>query len=229
VKNKKIIFIALDCSVAKAKFIVKSIPKKKYKKYTFALKIGYQIFFSENGRKFIKSIKNFPIFLDLKLYDIENTTINALRSLKDIKNIDYITIHISSGLQTIKAAKKLTTAKLLGVTTLTSFDQKKVREIGYTKKIEELIIHQAKLAKKAGCYAVICSGKESLRINELVKIKTVTPGIRLPGDKTNDQKRVVTPKNALTNQKATGIVIGRSISSGNIKNNFKKLFQNLDT
>ncbi len=228
-KNKKIIFIALDCSVAKAKFIVKSIPKKKYKKYTFALKIGYQIFFSENGRKFIKSIKNFPIFLDLKLYDIENTTINALRSLKDIKNIDYITIHISSGLQTIKAAKKLTTAKLLGVTTLTSFDQKKVREIGYTKKIEELIIHQAKLAKKAGCYAVICSGKESLRINELVKIKTVTPGIRLPGDKTNDQKRVVTPKNALTNQKATGIVIGRSISSGNIKNNFKKLFQNLDT
>ena len=228
-KNKKIIFIALDCSIIKAKTIIKSIPKIPNKKYIFGLKIGYQIFFSEKGRKFVKSIKGFPIFLDLKLHDIQNTIINALKSLRDLKNVNYITIHTSSGLQTIKAARKLTRAKLLGVTTLTSFDKKKLKEIGHIKKIEQLVIHQAKLAKKAGCYAVICSGKESLKINKLVKIKTITPGIRLPGDHTNDQKRITSPKDALVKQKAYGIVLGRSINLGNIKNNFKRLFQNLDS
>ena len=106
---------------------------------------------------------------------------------------------------------------------------KKLKEIGHTRKIEQLIIHQAKLAKKAGCYAVICSGKESLKINKLVKIKTITPGIRLPGENANDQKRITSPKDALVKQKAYGIVIGRSISLGNIVNNFKKLFQNLES
>ena len=227
-KNKKIIFIALDCSIAKAKIIIKNIPRIKNKKYIFGLKVGYQIFYSDRGRDFVKSIKKFPIFLDLKLHDIDNTIINALRSLKDIRNIHYITIHTSSGIQAMKAAKKLTKAKLLGVTTLTSFDQKKLKEIGHTKKIEQLILHQAKLAKKAGCYAVICSGKESMKVNKIIKIKTITPGIRLSGDKANDQKRIVTPKRALTEQKATGIVIGRSIYHGNIKDNFKKLFQSLE-
>ena len=60
----KIIFIALDCSISKAKSIIKSIPKINSKKYKFALKIGYQIFFAKDGRKFIKSIKNFKIFLE---------------------------------------------------------------------------------------------------------------------------------------------------------------------
>lgn len=227
-KNKKIIFIALDCSVSRAKLIIKSIPKLRNKKYIFGLKIGYQIFYSEYGRKFIKSIKGFPIFLDLKLHDIKNTIINALKSLKDIHNINYISIHTSSGVEAIKAAKKITKVKLLGVTTLTSFNEINLKEIGYTKKIDQLIIHQAKIAKKAGCYAVICSGKESLKINKLVKIKTITPGIRLSGDKTNDQKRITSPKDALIKYKATGIVLGRSISLGNIKNNFKRLFRNLE-
>lgn len=227
-KNKKIIFIALDCSVNKAKTILKSIPKIRSKKYAFGLKLGYQIFYSEKGRRFIKSIKGYPIFLDLKLHDIENTIKSALQSIKDIKNIDYITIHTSSGMNAIKTAKKNTKAKLLGVTTLTSFDQKTLKEIGHTKKINQLILQQPKLAKKAGCFAVICSGKESLKINKFAKIKTVTPGIRMSGDKTNDQKRITTPKDALTKQQATGIVIGRSITSGSIRNNFKKLINHLE-
>ena len=104
-----------------------------------------------------------------------------------------------------------------------------LKEIGHTKKINNLILQQAKLAKQAGCYAVICSGKESFKINKLAKIKTITPGIRLLGDKTDDQKRVVTPKDALTKQNAFGIVIGRSITSGKITNNFKKLILHLET
>ena len=228
-KNKKIIFIALDCSISKAKLIIKSIPKIKNKNYIFGLKIGYQIFYSEKGRKFIKSIRGFPIFLDLKLHDIQNTIINALKSLKDIKNINYITIHTSSGFTSNQSCKKNNKSKITRSYNTYIFDKKKLKEIGHTKKIQQLIIHQAKLAKKAGCYAVICSGKESLKINKLVKIKTITPGIRLPGDNANDQKRITSPKDALIIHKAYGIVLGRSISSGNIVNNFKKLFQNLES
>ena len=104
-----------------------------------------------------------------------------------------------------------------------------LKEIGHTTKINNLILRQAKMAKQAGCYAVICSGKESFKINKLAKIKTITPGIRLLGDKTDDQKRIVTPKDALTKQKAFGIVIGRSITSGKITNNLKKLILHLET
>jgi len=227
--KNKIIFIALDCSVSKAKSIIKSIPKTKSKKYSFALKIGYQIFYAKGGREFIKSLKGFDVFLDIKAHDIENTVKSAMLSIKDLTNVKYVTIHTSSGIKAIQTAKKYAgNKKLLGVTTLTSFDQKTLKEIGHTKKINDLIIHQAKLAKKAGCFAVICSGKESLKINNQAKIKTITPGIRMPGDSANDQKRITTPKDALTKQKATGIVIGRSITQGNIKHNFKKLIEHLE-
>ena len=150
-------------------------------------------------------------------------------SIKDLINVKYVTIHTSSGIKAIQTAKKYAgNKKLLGVTTLTSFNQKTLKEIGHTKNINDLIIHQAKLAKKAGCFAVICSGNESLKINNKAKIKTVTPGIRMPGDSANDQKRITTPKDALTKQKATGIVIGRSITQGNVKHNFKKLIEHLE-
>ena len=86
----KIIFIALDCSISKAKSIIKLIPKINSKKYKFALKIGYQIFFAKGGREFIKSIKNFKIFLDIKAYDIENT-IKKFRQLNS-KNKIYAAI-----------------------------------------------------------------------------------------------------------------------------------------
>ena len=105
-KNKKIIFIALDCSISKAKLIIKYIPKIKNKKYIFGLKIGYQIFYSRYGRKFIKSIKGFPIFLDLKLHDIQNTIINALRSIKDIKILIILLFIQALALKQLKLLKK---------------------------------------------------------------------------------------------------------------------------
>ena len=227
--KNKIIFIALDCNLSRAKTLIKLIKDVKLKKFSFALKIGYQIFYAKGGREFIQSLKNFDIFLDIKAHDIENTIKSAILSIKDLKNVKYLTIHTSSGIKAIKTAKKYCgNKKLLGVTTLTSFDQKMLKEIGHTKKINDLIIHQAKLAKKAGCFAVICSGKESFKINKVCKIKTITPGIRLPGDNANDQKRITTPKDAFYNQKAYGVVIGRSITSGNIKANLKKLIRHLE-
>ena len=223
----KIIFIALDCSISKAKSIIKSIPKINSKKYKLALKIGYQIFFAKRGREFIKSIKNFEIFLDIKAYDIENTIKNAMLSIKDLSNVEYISVHASSGIKALKVAKKFAgNKKILAVTTLTSFNQKNLIEIGYKKKLSDLVFLQAKNAKKAGCFGVICSGHESLKIYKKLKINTITPGIRLPGSKLNEQKRVSTPLKAFINSKAYGIVIGRSIT-GNIKKNINKLLTHL--
>ena len=127
----------------------------------------------------------------------------------------------------LKVAKKFAgNKKILAVTTLTSFNQKKIIEIGYKKKLSDLVFLQAKNAKKAGCFGVVCSGHESLKIYKKFKINTITPGIRLPGSKLNEQKRVSTPLNAFINSKAYGIVIGRSIT-GNIKKNIDKLLIHL--
>jgi orotidine-5'-phosphate decarboxylase len=91
--KNKIIFIALDCNLSRAKSIIKSIKNVKVKKFSFALKIGYQIFYAKGGRDFIQSLKNFDIFLDIKAHDIENTIKSAMLSIKDLKNVKYLTIH----------------------------------------------------------------------------------------------------------------------------------------
>ena len=108
-KNK--IFIALDCDLKKAKSIIKAIPKKKDKNYLFIPKIGYQIFFAKGGREFINSLKQYDVFLDIKLHDIENTMKNAMISIKDLKNVKYITVHLSSGSKGVKAVKKFAHGK----------------------------------------------------------------------------------------------------------------------
>lgn len=225
-KNKKTIFVALDCSIQKAKLIVKSIPQIKSKKYQIGLKVGYQIFYSKGGREFIKSIKKYPIFIDLKLADIPNTVKSAIISLKDLKP-DFITIHASVGPEALKIAKQsLGKTKLLAVSVLTSMNKKTLREVGHTKSLEKLVIDLAKLAKKNGAYAMICSAHESAKIKKVTGLPSVTPGIRLPGDKAGDQKRVSTPIQAFKNG-AIGIVMGRSLIQNNIKNNFKRLFEHL--
>ena len=227
-KNKKIIFIALDCSVLKAKSIIKSIPKIKLKKYEIGIKAGYQILYSDKGRNFIKSLKGYKKFIDLKLNDVPNTVKNGILSLRDLK-ADYITIHASAGSDAIKLAKKYSgKTKLLAVSVLTSMNKKNLSEIGHTKKLDKLVIHLSKLAKKAGAYAMICSPHESKKIKKLSKLPSITPGIRLPGDQSGDQKRIATPRFAFDNG-AIGIVMGRSLIKGNIKNNFKRLFQHLDS
>ena len=132
----------------------------------------------------------------------------------------------------LKAIKKKTkkinkNLKVLGVTVLTSLNNKSLKEIGHTKTIEQLVLKQAKLIKKSGCDGIVCSAKEANLIRKKYKkFLIITPGIRLPGDSTNDQARVMTPKNAFKN-KVSGIVIGRSLIKGNIKNNIKRLIDHL--
>ncbi len=127
-----------------------------------------------------------------------------------------------------KSARKINkNLKILGVTILTSLSDKSLKKIGHTKSIRYLVAKQAKLAKAAGLDGVVCSGHEAKIIRKISKkIEIITPGIRLIGDKYKDQKRVMTPKKAFDNG-ATSIVIGRSITQGNIKKNIQKLIKSL--
>ena len=96
------------------------------------------------------------------------------------------------------------------------------------KSVEKLVTKQAKLAKLSGLDGIVCSGQEIKIIKKICKkMEIVTPGIRLDGDKAQDQKRIMTPKKAFTNG-ATSIVIGRSITQGSIKNNLQRLIKSLN-
>ena len=221
-KSKKI-FIACDTkSIKKAKRIIKETRSNKIR---VGYKFGLEFFNSKNGRSFISKIKNEILFLDLKLFDIPNTCVSAINAIKDLK-INYLTIHISAGLKALKESKKVCgKTKLIGVTTLTSLDNKSLKQIGYNKNLNKLIMYQAKLAAKANLDALVCSPHEVKYIKKKFKKEIITPGIRFDS-KHNDQKRVTTPKKAFQNG-SDWLVIGRPITNGNIKNNFKKLLENI--
>ena len=223
------VFVACDSSNIKK--IKKILRKTNNKKIEIIPKFGLQFFYSKNGRKFLEKFKK-PFFLDVKISDVPNTALSALDSLKDLKKLEYITVHASGGIDMLKAvalkAKKINKKiKVLGVTILTSLNNKSVKEIGYKDKVENLVLKQASLIKKSGAAGCVCSANEAKIIRKKFKnLFIVTPGIRLPGDKSNDQKRITTPKIAFQN-KVSAIVIGRSLTSSNIKNNLKKLINHL--
>ena len=125
--NEKI-FIACDTSnLKKIRKIIKDTQTKKLK---IGYKFGLEFINSKNGRVFISKLKNKIIFIDLKLHDIPNTMRSAIFSLKDLK-IDYLTVHISAGLEALKEVKKIAgKIKIVGVTTLTSLDNNNLQEIG---------------------------------------------------------------------------------------------------
>ena len=222
--NKKKIFIAVDTNnISKAKKIINNTQTNKIK---VGYKFGLEFFYSKDGRKFLSSLKNKIIFLDLKLNDIPNTIVSAMKSLKNLK-ISYLTVHLSSGISALKALKKESkNIKIAGVTTLTSLNNKDLKEIGYSKRVNELVKHQVKLAKKAKLDAIVCSGHEIRSVKRVFKKEIITPGIKIHNRK-NDQKRVMKPKDAFA-AGSDWLVIGRSITNGNIKKNIKNLFEILE-
>ena len=228
-KNKTI-FVACDTSnLNQINKILKNINTKKLK---IIPKFGLQFFYSKNGRKFLEKYKS-DFWLDLKINDIPQTALSAVDSLRDLKNCKYITVHANGGLDMLKAIKKKVkevnkNLKVLGVTILTSLNNKSLKEIGHTKTVEQLVLKQAGIVKKSGCDGIVCSANEAKMIRKKYKnFLIITPGIRMPGDDLNDQARVMTPKDAFKN-KVSGIVIGRSLTKGNIKNNIKKLIDHLN-
>ena len=219
----KKIFIA--CDVNKTSFVKKIIKSSNTKKLKIGYKFGLEFINSKHGRSFISKIKDKIIFADLKLHDIPNTCASTVKVIKDL-NIKYLTIHISSGLEALKATKKVSgKIKLVGVTTLTSIDNYSLKQIGYDKKLKKLVIHQAKLANKAKLDAIVCSAREVKYIKKIFKKEIITPGIRFNSNK-NDQKRVLTPTEAFSNG-ADWLVIGRDLTKGNIKKNTQILIDHL--
>ena len=225
-KNK--IFIACDSTnIPRIKEIIK---KSKTSKLKIGYKFGLEFLNSKNGRKFVSQLKNQITFGDYKFSDIPNTCSSAIKAIKDLK-FNYCTMHISSGLEALKAAKKSSgRTKLVGVTILTSLDNKALKEIGFNRDVKKLVYHQAKLANKAKLDAIVCSAQEVKIVRKVFKKEIITPGIRFNSklkSNINDQKRVLTPKQAYKNG-SDWLVIGRPITKGNIKNNIQTLINHLN-
>ncbi|MDC1077357.1 orotidine-5'-phosphate decarboxylase [Candidatus Pelagibacter sp.] len=226
----KNIFVACDNSnLNEIKKIIKQTQTNKLK---VVPKFGLQFFYSKNGRKFLENFKK-DFWLDLKINDIPQTALSALDSLKDLKKCKYITVHANGGLEMLQVIKKKAKSinkdlKVLGVTILTSLNNKSLKEIGHAKSVEQLVLKQAGLIKKSGCDGLVCSAQEAKMVRKKYKnLFIVTPGIRLPGDSANDQSRVMTPNDAFKN-KVSGIVMGRSLIKGNIKKNTQRLIDHLN-
>ena len=221
--KKSKIFVACDSSnISK---IRKIISKTQNSKIKIGYKFGLEFLNSKNGRPFLSKLKNKTIFADLKLHDIPNTCASTVKAIKDLK-INYLTIHISSGLEALKATKKVSgKIKLIGVTILTSLDNKALRDIGFNKDLKKLVLQQARIANRAKLDAIVCSAHEVKLVKKVFKKEIITPGIRY-NSKSNDQRRVVTPKQAYKNG-SDWLVMGRPITKGNIKKNIQNLIDHL--
>ena len=220
-RNK--IFIAIDTnSKKKARSI---ISQSNIKNFKIGYKFGLEFLNSKNGRNFISTLKNKIIFVDLKLNDIPNTMSSAVIALKDL-NINYLTVHISSGLKALKQVKKVSgKTKIVGVTTLTSLDNGDLKSMGHKRPLKEIVMIQAKLANKAKLDAIVCSPHEVKFVEKYFDKEIITPGIRI-SSKLIDQKRVMSPRDAFK-QGSDWLVIGRDLTKGNIKSNLKKLSDHL--
>ena len=218
--KKSKIFIACDTTnINKIKKIIKNSQTTKIK---IGYKFGLEFMNSKKGRPFVSKLKNKIIFVDLKLNDTVNTMLSTVKALKDLR-INYLTVHISSGLAALKAVKKVSgSTKIIGVTTLTSLNNKDLRLIGYNKSVKNLVIHQAKLAKKAALDALVCSPYEVSAVRRVFKKEIITPGVQI-GKKNYDQKRSMEARKV----KSDWLVIGRAITKGNIKKNILNLAKEL--
>ena len=228
--KKQPIFVAVDTNnIKRATQIINATNK-----YIYGVKFGLEFFCSKGGREAIKKFqiknKKIKIFIDLKIKDIPNTVYKAIRSLRDLR-IDYLTIHASGGLEMMRAAKKAQSEtnkklKILAVTILTSLTNKDLKQMGSNSSVETHVQKLAQTAKLAKIHGIVCSAHEIKKVRKVSKnFEIVVPGIRLT-NKVQDQKRVMSPKQALK-LGATHLVIGRDITKGNPKTNIKKVLNAL--
>lgn len=183
------------------------------------LKVGKELFTS-CGPALVEELQGlgFEIFLDLKFHDIPNTVAAAVRSAAEL-GVWMVNVHASGGRRMMVAAGEALASftqrpLLIGVTVLTSMSDADLLELGYTESTQERVLRLAALAAKSGMDGVVCSALEAsaLRQERGHNFCLVTPGIRLAGDESGDQRRVVTPSEALT-LGADYLVIGRSITT----------------
>ncbi len=179
-------------------------------------KVGMELF-PLGGADLIKRIREYgaDVFLDLKFHDIPNTVAGAIRSAVSL-GVRFVTVHASGGKQMLEAAAKAAEGSLttiLAVTVLTSLDDGDLKEIGYSTGTRDTVLRLARMAREAGIGGIVCSAQEVAAVREVVRngVVLVTPGVRLPEDAVGDQKRVVTPEDAVR-RGSDFLVIGRPIT-----------------
>tara|TARA_B100000900_G_scaffold252061_1_gene214802 strand:+ start:436 stop:1110 length:675 start_codon:yes stop_codon:yes gene_type:complete len=221
----KNIFVA--CDVSSQKEILELL--SKIHQEISGIKIGLQ-YITRHSPEEIRSLGKFnkPIFYDGKFFDIKNTLIESIKSLKDLK-VSYATVHLLNGLDSLKAANEAANeinVKLLGVSVLTSFGNEDLNQLGFKDEMDKQIIRLIKIANESNLYGVICSPLEIKMIKKVApNLKCFTPGIRQHknGD---EQKRTMNAKQALE-AGSDCLIIGRPITKGDPKNNIKEILSSL--
>ena len=194
------------------------------------IKIGLQ-YITQRSPEEIRELSKFkkPIFYDGKFFDIKNTLIESVRSLKSL-NINYATVHLLNGLDALKAANKVAqeiNLNLLGVSVLTSFSDKDLESLGFSNKIESQVKRLIQIAVEANLHGVICSPLEIKMIKKIApSLKCFTPGIRT-ADVKDDQKRTMNANEAIK-EGSDCLIIGRPITKGNPKENIKNILSSID-
>ena len=221
---KKNIFVACDFSSENE--TVKLI--EQIKNDIFGIKVGLQ-YITSTGVEGIKALSKFnlPIMYDAKAFDIKNTVSAFSKSLTNL-GISYATIHILNGEATLKeAVKQAGGIKLIGVSVLTSFSDDNLKKLGFSNNVKEQVKALTKIASSVGLYGIVCSPREVKMIKEIApNLVCFTPGIRLTFEK-HDQKRTMTPKEAI-DRGADYLILGRPLTSGNPRKNMRKIIQSLE-
>ncbi len=200
------------------------------KEHIGGIKLGLE-FFCKNGPKGIERLKKFelPIFLDLKLHDIPNTVTKAVKNLTYLKP-DYLTVHLNGGKRMIEdIAEVKQNIKIIGVSMLTSLNESDLEDFGLECKVEQYVENLVKIGSFSKIDGVVVSPVELKELRKKFKnLIFVTPGIRLPDDSQDDQKRVETPGTAIKNG-ANILVIGRSITNSKDPiQSIKKIMDNIN-
>ena len=193
------------------------------------IKIGLQ-YITQRSPEEIRELSKFnkPIFYDAKFFDIKNTLIESIKSLKNL-NVSYATVHLLNGLDALKAANvaaQKINLNLLGVSVLTSFSDEDLKNLGFNNKVEEQVKKLIKIAVSAKLHGIICSPLEVKMIKNIApNLKCFTPGIRME-DNNDDQKRTMNANDAIK-AGSDCLIIGRPITKGDPKQNIQKILLSL--
>jgi orotidine-5'-phosphate decarboxylase len=194
------------------------------------IKIGLQ-YITQRSPEEIRGLSRFnkPIFYDGKFFDIKNTLVESIKSLKDL-NVKYATVHLLNGLDALKAANQAAqdiNLNLLGVSVLTSFGDEDLEKLGFNNRVEDQVKKLIKIAMEANLYGVICSPLEIKMIKKIApNLKCFTPGIRMSEVK-DDQKRTMNANEAIK-EGSDCLIIGRPITKGDPKENIKNILSSID-
>ena len=194
------------------------------------IKIGLQ-YITQSSPEEIRELSKFnkPIFYDGKFFDIKNTLVESVKSLKEL-NVKFATVHLLNGIDALNATNKAAqdiNLNLLGVSVLTSFEDEDLERLGFSNKVEDQVKKLIKIAVEANLYGVICSPLEIKMIKSIAPyLKCFTPGIRI-GEVKDDQKRTMSANEAIK-EGSDCLIIGRPITKGNPKENIKNILSSIN-